>query len=178
MKLVHGSRARESTCRICGIVAFASLVTLAQAEEASVEALKEGIEGVYVLQEWHRNGEVMRPPLVDSRLVYLNGHTVFMSYDGSQETKKTFAGYGVYILEAGKFSYRYETVSIVTQAVGGASVSEKLPWEGLRRFAASIDGNGIHFRAIDGPQEAWFTAEGLTYSDGTQKRIYRRVTNK
>ena len=177
MKAVNRGTA-NLTLQLGAILAIASFATLARAEDASVEKMKADIEGVYVLQEWHRNGEVMRPPLVDSRLVYLNGHTVFMSYDGSQDPKKTFAGYGVYILEAGKFSYRYETVSIVTQAVSGASVSEKLPWEGLRHFAASINSEGIYFRAIDGPQESWFTAEGLTYSDGTQKRIYRRVTDK
>ena len=177
MKAVNRGTAKL-TLQLGAILAIASFATLSRAEDASVEALKAGIEGVYVLQEWHRNGEVMRPPLVDARLVFLNGQTVFISYDESQDPKKTFVGYGVYILEAGKFSYRYETVSIVTQTASEASVSEKLPWEGLRRFAASIDGNGIHFRAIDGPQESWFTAEGLTYSDGTQKRIYRRVTDK
>lgn len=178
MKPVHESRARESAFKVCGLLAFASLVTLAQAQEASVEALKEGIEGVYVLQEWHRNAEVMRPPLVDARIVLLNGRIVFISHDGSQEPKKTIAGYGVYVLEPGMFSYRYERFSMVTQTANGASVSEKLPWEGLRPFAASIDGNGIHFRATNGPQEWWFNADELSYSDGTQMRVYRRVTDK
>lgn len=178
MKLVHGSRATESTCRVCGILAFASLVTLAQAEEASVEALKEGIEGVYVLQELHRNAEVMRPPLVDARIVLLNGRIVFIAHDGSQEPRKTIAGYGVYVLESGKFSYRYERFSMVTQTENGPSVSEKLPWDGLRPYAANIDGNTIHFQATNGPQEWWFNADGLSYSDGAQMRVYRRVTDK
>jgi hypothetical protein len=178
MKPVHGSRAGELTFKVCGLLAFASLVTLAQAQDASVEALKEGIEGVYVLQEWHRNAEVMRPPLVDARIVLLNGRIVFISHDGSQEPGKTFAGYGVYVLEAGKFSYRYERSSIVTQTANGASVSEKLPWDGLRAYAVDIDGGRIHFRATNGPQEWWFNADGLSYSDGTQMRVYRRVTDK
>ena len=183
MKLVHGSRARESACRVCGILAcgilaFASLVTLAHSEEASVEALKEGIEGVYVLHEWRRNAEVMRAPLVDARIVLLNGRIVFISHDGSQELRKTIAGYGVYVLEPGTFSYRYERFSMVTQTENGASVSEKLPWDGLRPYAANIDGNTIHFRATNGPQEWWFNADGLSYSDGTQMRVYRRVTDE
>ena len=161
--------------QVCCLLLLSSLPMLSKAEEVSVDALKTGIEGVYVLQEWHRNGEVMRPPLVDARIVYLNGLTVFISYDGSQETKKTFAGYGVYEFETGKFSYRYERVSVVSKTASEASVSDKLPWEGLRSFTASIDGNGIHLRAVDGPQESWFNTEGLTYSDGTQKRVYRRV---
>ena len=166
------------TLQLTAIFVFASFLTLARAEEASVEVLKAGIEGVYVLQEWHRNGEVFRPPLVDARVIYLNGQTVFISYDGSQETKKTFSGYGIYVVEVGEFSYRYERVSVVSQTARDASVSEKLPWDGLRRFAASINGNEIHFKAIDGPQESWFTPEGLIYSDGTQKRIYRRITEE
>ena len=178
MKPVHDSRARESAFKVCGLLAFASLVTLAQAQEASVEALKEGIEGVYVLQEWHRNAEVMRPPLVDARIVLLNGRIVFISHDGSQEPRKTIAGYGVYVLEPSKFSYLYKRFSMVTQTENGASVSEKLPWDGLRPYAANIDGNGIHFRATNGPQEWWFNADGLSYSDGTQMRVYRRITDK
>lgn len=172
------SLVRAWACKVCGLLAFASLVTLAQAEEASVEALKEGIEGVYVLQESHRNAEVMRPPLVDARIVLLNGRIVFIAHDGSQGPGKTIAGYGVYVLGPGKFSYRYERFSMVTQSENGASVSEKLPWDGLRPYAANIDGNTIHFRATNGPQEWWFNADGLSYSDGTQMRVYRRVTDQ
>ena len=65
MKLIYRWQVpTHATLQVIGALAFASFVTLSRAEEASVEALKAGIEGVYVLQEWHRNGEVLRPPLI------------------------------------------------------------------------------------------------------------------
>ncbi len=180
MKLVHRWQAQVfATLQVFSALVLASLGTLAQAEETPVEALKAGIEGVYALQEWHRNGEVFRPPLIDGRAVLLNGRIVFIVHDRTQESNKTtVAGYGTYILEPEKFSYSYEGWTVVTQTAAGTSVSETLPWEGLRTFAASIENNEVRFRATNGPQEFWFNADGSSYSDGKQMRVYRRVTDK
>jgi hypothetical protein len=180
MKMINSGQVRMDVVLQCiAILAFATFVTLSRAEEASVEALKAGIEGVYVLREWHRNGEVFRPPLVDGRIVLLNNRLIYMVHDWAQEPdKKTIAGYATYILEPGKFSYSYEALTVVTQTASGTSVSETLPWEGLRTFAASIENNGIHFRATNGPQEFRFNADGFSYSDGKLMRAYRRVIDK
>jgi len=180
MMLIHRRQVHVLTAvQIVGILAFTSFATLSPAEEASVEAIKAGIEGVYVLQEWQRNGEVLRPPLIDGRSVLLNGRLVFIVHDRAQESNQTtLAGYATYILEPGKFSYSYEGWSVITQTADGTSVSEKLPWEGLRTFAASIENNEIHFRATNGPQEFRFNADGSSYSDGKQMRVYRRVIDK
>lgn len=133
---------------------FASFVMLARADETPVDAFREGIEGIYVLQELLRNGEMFRPPLVDARFVLLNGRFMFIAHDRAKEPNKTtVAGYGVYVLEPGTFSYRYEGFSVVTQTADGTTISEKLPWEGLRTFAASVESNEIRFRATNGPQE-------------------------
>ena len=179
MVLVHGWTFRvHLAVKFLGVLVFASFVTLARADEAPVDAFKEGIEGIYVLQEWHRNGEIFRPPLVDARFVLLNGRIMFISHDRAKEPNKTtVAGYGIYVLEPGTFSYRYEGFSVVTQTADGTSVSEKIPWEGLRTFAASVENNEVRFRATNGPQKYLFNADGLSYSDGTQMRVYRRVTH-
>lgn len=167
------------TVKFWGVLVFASFVTLARADEAPVDAFKEGIEGIYVLQELQRNGEIFRPPVVDARFVLLNGRFVFISHDRTKEPNKTtVAGYGVYVLEAGTFSYRYEGFSVITQTADGTSVSENNPWEGLRTFAASVESNEIRYRAINGPQEYVFNADGMSYSDGKQMRVYRRETLK
>ena len=121
----------------------------------------------------------MRPPLIDGRSMLLNGRIMFMIHDRAQETNKTtIAGFGTYLLEPGKFSYSYESLSVITQTASGATVSEKLPWEGLRTFTATIENNEVHFRATNGPQEFRFTPDGLSYSDDKLLRVYRRVTEK
>jgi hypothetical protein len=168
-----------SALKAIAILAFASMAAPCQSEEASVEAIKAAIEGAYVLEEWHRDGTILRPPLVEARSVLLNGLLMFIAHDRAQENNKTrVAGYAKYILEPGKFSYTYEGFTVVTQTAAGTSVSEKLPWEGLRTFAASIENNEVRFRATNGPQEWRFTADGLSYSDGKLMRVYRRVTEK
>jgi hypothetical protein len=88
--------------------AIGLLATSVRAEEATVEALKAGIEGAYVLEEWHRDGTVLRPPVVEARAVLLNGLLTFMTFERAKEDNKTaISGYAKYILEAGKFSYGY-----------------------------------------------------------------------
>src|SRR5882672_11455653 len=179
LKMKRLRRREAKIFLLWGVMAVTSFATLARAEEASVEALKAGIEGVYVLQEWHRNGEVLRPPLIDGRAVLLNNRLMHIVHDRAQEPDTTtIAGYATYILEAGKFSYSYEALTVITKTADGTSVSEKLPWEGLRTFAASIENNEIHFRATNGPQEFRFNADGSSYSDGKLMRVYRRVTDK
>jgi hypothetical protein len=167
------------TFKLFCIVAFASIAAPSRGEDAAVDKLRAGIEGIYVLKEWHRNGQVLRPPLVDARTVLLNGRIMFISHYAAQEPDKTtVAGYGIFILEPGKFSYRYEGFSVVTQTANGTYVSEKAPWEGLKTFAASIENSEIRFRATNGPEEFRFNQDGLSYSDGTQKRVYRRVSDR
>src|SRR6266404_5311611 len=91
------------------LLAIGLLATASRAEEASVEALKAGIEGAYVLEEWHRDGGVLRPPVVEARTVLLNGLLTFIAFDRAKEDNKTaISGYAKYILEPGKFSYGYE----------------------------------------------------------------------
>ena len=153
--------------------------TIAQAQEATVEAMKARLEGVYELQEWHRNGEVVRPPLVDGRTVLLNGRIMYISHDRGQETnKRTIAGFGNYVLEPGKFSYSYESQSWISETPSGVTVSEKLLFEGVRTFAATIENNEVHLRATNGPQEFRFTADGMCYRDGKILRVFRRLTEK
>jgi hypothetical protein len=164
-----------------GVIALFAISTLAapsRAKDVSVEALRTGIEGAYTLEEWHLDGKILRPPVVAARTVFLNGVLMFIAFNGSQEDNKaTMSGYAKYILEPGKFSYGYEGWASASEKAGGISLSHDLPWQGLRTFAASIENNEIRLRATNGPQEYRFTANGMSYSDGKQTRIYRRVND-
>jgi hypothetical protein len=180
MKTVCGMQFPALTAwKAITLLAFSLLATPSRAEEASVEALKAGIEGAYVLEEWHRDGGVLRPPVVEARTVLLNGLLTFIAFDRAKEDNKTaISGYAKYILEPGKFSYGYEGWTAVAEKASGPSVSHDLPWQGLRTFTASIENNEIRFRATDGPQEFRFSANSLSYSDGKQTRVYRRMSDR
>jgi hypothetical protein len=99
-------------------------------------------------------------------------------YSNESDPPARVAGYAKYILKPGKFSYTYEGWTAVTQKASGTSVSEHVPWQGLRTFTASVENHEIRFRATNGPQEFKFTASGLSYSDGKQTKVYRRVSDK
>jgi len=175
MTLTYRRQSRATlSSKLCVSLASVLITALAHAEETPVEQLRARIEGIYILEEWHRHGEVSRPPLVDARTVLLNGRIMFIA----RESGTNAAGYGVYTLEAGKFAYRYDAFTVITQTTSGASVSEALPWEGLRTFAVSIENNEVRFSATKGPQEFRFSENGLTYSDGIDKRVYRRASAK
>ena len=104
---------------------------------------------------------------------------MYIFYDRAQEAnKKTFAGFGTYLLEPGKFSFSYESQFGITQTPSEAAVSEKLLWEGLRTFTATIEINEVHLRATNGPQEFRFTPDWMSYGDDKILRVYRRVTEK
>ena len=89
MSQQNGSHAQEhAMLRFLVATSLASFLGVGQAQEVTIEAIKARIEGVYDLQEWHRNGEVVRPPLVDGRTVLLNGQIMYISHDRGQETNK------------------------------------------------------------------------------------------
>lgn len=180
MKLTNRSQL-EVFLKVFGILALVSAGAPAWAEDAPVAALKAAVEGAYVLESWkHPNGEVLRPPAVDARAILLNGRIMFIAHDRPQDSnsKTTIAGFGTYELAPGKYSYGYQSYTVVSLTPDGTFVSETLPWEGMRTFAASVKGKELHLRATDGPQELRITPEGLSYSDGEQTRVYRRVTAK
>ena len=161
------------------LFAISSLAASSRAEDVSISTLKAGIEGAYQLEEWHRDSKILRPPVVAARTVLLDGVLIYVAFDRSQESKpSTVSGYARYVLEPGRFSYGYEGWASVSEKTDGMSVSHDLPWQGLRKFAASIENNEIRFRATDGPQEYRFTASGMSYSGGTQTRVYRRVKDR
>src|SRR5262245_51995811 len=129
------------------LLAVGLLATPSRAEEVTVEALKAGIEGAYVLEEWHRDGSVLRPPVVEARTVLVNGLLTFIAFDRERaDNKSAISGYARYVLEPGKFSYGYEGWTAVTEKGSGLSVSHDVPWQGLRTFRASIENNEIRFR--------------------------------
>jgi len=161
----------------CSMALF-SLVASTGGQELSVQDVKARIEGVYVLQEWRRDGKTFRPPLVDARSVLLDGRIVFVAHDHARTgTKTTLVGYGTYSLEPGKFSYGYERWLTITRDANGTSVSDEI-FAGRREFAVKVERDGIRFQAIHGPYEFWFTQDGQSYSDGVDTRLYRRVVGQ
>lgn len=157
------------------------VVTLGEAQpvraaESDVQALRGTIEGIYVLEEWHTDAGVFRPPQVDGRFALLNGAVVVFLRNRIQETNQTtIVAYGTYTLKANEFAYGYEEPSVFNQTSSGITVSHKRFWEGMRPFSASRDAEAVRLSSATG-EEFLFSRAGLKYSQkGKVQRIWRRI---
>jgi hypothetical protein len=158
-----------------------SCCAYAACEAASVTELKAIVEGVYILDEWHNDGKVFRPPQVEARFVLLNGNNVFLAVNKMQEANQvTIAEFGVYTLQVDSFAYCYDNVSTITQTANDAAVSHTLLWEGMRNFAVTQEGDTVRFRSRSAEQaEFLFTTGGMRYSEGGQLlRAYHRAKSE
>lgn len=149
------------------------------AEELSLDALKARITGLYTLEEWHKDGEIFRPPQVEGRFILING-TIMTILDSKTQpsSRATSVFIGRYEMVAEKFSYEYDTVSIFSEEGDIIKASHKPLWDGVRVFVPSVEGDVVRLRAESG-QEIVFTNEGSKYFDkGKLVRQWRRSSDK
>lgn len=147
------------------------------AEAVSPSELRAAIDGAYILEEWHIDDSVFRPPQVDGRVVFLNGAVLTILINKSHENQQiTTTMFGVYQLKGRSFFYRYDSASIFTQTESAITVSHRLPWEGMRDFDIAQEGAAVrlHSRSSE-HRELIFNAEGHRYSlGGKLLRVWRR----
>jgi hypothetical protein len=149
------------------------------AADLDAKAIRAVIDGIYVLDEWHADTGVLRPPQVQGRLVLLNNMVVYsVDLHIADATQVTISGYGGYVLSPATFSYSYETWSAFTRDNAGVTVSNKLPWEGARKYVAAWEGDGLFLRTEAG-DEFRFSPAGMKVSlRGKVLRVWRRVPNE
>ncbi len=166
---------------LCAIARLAIAAPIAvNSPDARAQPASAGFEGMYALEEWHKDGQVLHPPQVDGRFVLLNGSVVYIIHSRVPgATQTTSASFGTYVLRDGKFSYRYDVPSTFTQTASGITVSRDPPWEGMRSFDVLRDRDAVRLRSPNGAQEFVFTKDGLTYSEGGKVlRVWRRVAHQ
>lgn len=79
--------------------------TAEQREAADIDAIRERIEGIYSLAEWHTAAGVFQPPPVEGRATLNNGTIIFIIHDRRRESApSTIATCGEYRLSAHEFS--------------------------------------------------------------------------
>src|SRR6516162_9342690 len=156
---------------------LATYFNLVECGAASVVDIKATIDGAYILEEWHTDTGVFRPPQVEGRVVFLNGAVVTILIDKMREERQvTVAEFGVYELREGSFSYRYDNASTFTQTTSTITVSHTLPREGMRDFDVTHEGATVRLRSRSAEQaEFLINAEGIKYSIGGKLlRVWRR----
>jgi hypothetical protein len=188
----HQAVAKSEIGRLEGIIhmkaLFAAVIGLlasfyaqSSCEAASVAELKAIVEGVYILDEWHKDGVIFRPPQVDARTVIVNGNIVFLTVNKMDAANQvTNASFGVYTLQEESFAYRYENRSVFSETSSNISVNHAPPWEGMRNFSAMKEGDIVRFQSrTPGQAEFVFGSDGLTYYEGGKLlRKYHRAKSE
>lgn len=162
------------------LVLLASFTALIGASNAGpADTLGKRIDGVYELMEWHAaDGQVFRPPAVEGRFTVLDGYVSTIFTDRTKPpTANSLVAFGRYTLDQHQFAYAYDSISSITESPSGTMISHEPFWDGMRVFAVSLEGDGVHFRTQGGKQQFAFTAGGMTYSEEGVTRVWRRIAH-
>jgi len=162
---------------IPALLPLATLGATCYAAKLPLDALKARVVGVYALAEWHADGQVFRPPMVEGRMVLLNGTIVIVHHNRTKwPTETTLVAFGKYTLDTDRFGYGYDSTSVVTETPSGSSVSHKPLWEGTRSFAISSERGLVRLRSESGKQAFVFGRADVTYYEGGQVLlVWRRI---
>jgi hypothetical protein len=151
---------RLRPCHRLGFAVAASITLfgqpVAQSNQQAPADLRAMLEGTWQLDEWHVDGQVLRPPQVDGR--WSNHDGVVLVVYGRRDTGQTTAGYGVYQITADTWSYGYTRMQTSISPAGGpATVTVTEPKGALQSFRivrapgkVILEGAGADRREYDG----------------------------
>jgi serine protease inhibitor ecotin len=122
------------------IIPAAAVITLLTAGEPGTLAqsaapadLRARLEGTWRLEEWHTNGQILRPPQADGR--WSNHDGVVMFTLNRTDTAESMMGYGVYEMTADTWGYRYFHMQTTSGPIGGPfKISVTPPGSAMRSF--------------------------------------------
>jgi hypothetical protein len=102
----------DSMIRRCFLLALAPIVlTLQEAPAAQGSApadIRRVLEGTWTLEEWHADGQVMRPPEMTGRWMVYDGIVMAIRHRNGPKNFESTAAYGEYRITADEWIYGYE----------------------------------------------------------------------
>lgn len=171
--------------RHCSLVAGVALVLTMAGERPSGVAgqdaapadLRAALEGTWQLEEWHVDGQVLKPPQADGRWSNHDGVVLFMLHRATGTDAYSTMGYGLYEMDARTWSYRYTRMETSTGPVGGpANVSVTQPPAEMRSFTISRQGGKVILENADGTDRREYEDPSFTLIQrGQVVRKWRRV---
>ena len=170
---------RTLLSQLLGVLLVAESLSLAWADDA-LDIVKSRMTGVYTLQEWDKDDIHYVPPQVDGRFVLLNGVIMTILYNRMQPPNQiSTVLVGRYALNADRFSYGYDEVSVATESADATIVSHKSLWDGMRGFIVSLETDAVRLREENGTREFVFADEELNYFEkGKLLRKWHRTADK
>ena len=98
--------------RRCFLLALAPFLLLLQraplAQSAAPADIRKVLEGTWTLEEWHVNGQVMRPPEMTGRWMVYDGIVMAIRHRNGPGNFESTAAFGEYRITADEWIYGYE----------------------------------------------------------------------
>jgi hypothetical protein len=142
-----------------------------QQAPADVRAM---LEGTWELEEWHLDGEVLRPPEIGGRWSNHDGVVVAIYHRSGPRGFESFAGYGTYKMDGSTWGYRYDRVETArgsSAADAKVAISQVTPGE----FKITREGDKIVLERPNDRRE--YDARYFTFMpNGKTLRKYRKVS--
>ena len=158
------------------LLALASHGSRLHAQRVSLSELHAAVEGTWQLEEWHLNGQVLRPPQADGRWSNHDGVVLFMLHRTTGDSAFSQSGYGTYQLDARTWSYGYSRIESLSGRIGGpAQVTTDR--RDSRSFRVSREGSRIILTSA-GPEDDRREYDGPFFTliqDGRVVRKWRRL---
>lgn len=167
---------RSFVLALLALLALASHGSSLHAQHVSLIELRAAVEGTWQLEEWHLNGQVLRPPQVGGRWSNHDGVVLFMVHRTTGDSAYSQSGYGTYQLDTSTWSYGYTRTETLSGPIGGpAQVTTDR--RDSRSFRVSRQGSKIilTFVGLDDDRREY---DGLFFTliqNGKVVRQWRRV---
>ena len=147
------------------------------AQELTPAEFERHILGMWELAEWHVEGEVLTPPVVNGRIVFQDGHMVAIRHINNGGTAYDISSYGSYSFNQAVWGYAYERQLEVTTETGESTVTRGTRAQNAftyRREGPNVilDNQGRGGRWIWGPDEFSIMQNGQVLR--TWRRLQRR----
>jgi hypothetical protein len=155
-------------------------LTLAQpgavAGRPASSELRAALEGTWQLEEWHVNGQVLKPPDADGRWSNRDGVVLFLLHRNGADTAESTMGYGIYQMDADTWGYRYLRMETSTGPPGGpAKVTVSRPSPDMRSFKVSRVGSKVVLEGAGGDRREYEGPFFTLFQKGQIVRRWRRV---
>jgi hypothetical protein len=98
--------------RRCFVLAFVPIALMLQiapaAQSAAPADIRRVLEGTWTLEEWHADGQIMRPPEMTGRWMVHDGIVMAIRHRNGPKNFESTAAYGEYRITADEWIYGYE----------------------------------------------------------------------
>ena len=167
-------------CSRLALALAASVALLGQPAAQSAQPpapadLRAMLEGSWQLDEWHTDGQVLRPPQIDGR--WSNHDGVVLVVYSRHDSGLTSAGYGTYRITADTWSYGYTRMhTSIAPAGGPAKVTMTEPKGELRSFKIVRAPGKVILEGADGDRREYDGTFFTFMQKGQIVRRWRKIT--